>query len=98
IGQSSLVDLSRGLLQFPYPTPFDLPDAVIDEFSQGTVTELRPDLRAPKLYREILTRDEENESNFFNLVVRQTAVSSRLRLNAFNIREGSEEVLLNGRV
>lgn len=98
IGQSSLVDLARGLLQFPYPTPFDLPDEVIEIFSQGTVTELRPDLRASQLYREILTRDEENESNYFNLVVRQTAVSSRLRLNAFNIREGSEEVLLNGRV
>lgn len=97
IGQGNLVDLGRGLLQFPYPTPFDLPDAVIEDFTAGTVTELRDDLRAGKIYREILTQDEQNESNYFNLVVRQTAVSSRLRLNAFNIREGSEEVILNGR-
>lgn len=103
VNQPAIFNLSAGILQFPSRTPFDPSPAELDTFTNGQLTSLEAgdgsvDLASPRLYQKTLTRTELAEANKFRLVVTQTSVSSRLRLNAFNIQEGSEEVTLNGRV
>jgi len=99
INDTGLFNLSRGILQFPFSRPFDMPDEVVQDFTNGGVDGLDDDLRVPGLYRTVVNTPQERiDLHRFNIVVRQSGVSSNLRLNAFNIREGSEEVILNGRV
>lgn len=98
LGENGLFDLQRGILQFPDAQPFDLPDSQVEEYTRGVLDGLPDDLRAPELYTTLInTQQEQIASNRFNLVVQQSGVSSTLDLNAFNIREGSEEIILNGR-
>lgn len=88
--------LFPGFLRFDHPTPMSLPDSVVTGYTGGLVNTIPLGARAPTLYTRILTTQERSELNRFDFVGSQSAVSSRLRLNAFNILEGSEEVLLDG--
>ncbi|RKZ18481.1 hypothetical protein DRQ53_00140 [bacterium] len=90
--------LRPGFLRFDHPTPMSLPDSVVTDWTDGLVTTVPLGARAPTLYTRILTSQQRTELNRFNFVGNQSAVSSRLRLNAFNILEGSEELLLDGAV
>lgn len=96
VEDQNLFYLRPGFLRFPHPTPMSLPDSVVSAYTGGDVQAIPLGGRAPTLYTRILTSQERTELNRFNFEGSQTAVSSRLFLNAFNILEGSEEVLLNG--
>ncbi len=102
ITDNNIFNLNAGILQFPSRTPFAPSSADLSRWSGGDVTSLVKgdlDLATPEIYRRNLTNQEDrSNASKFRLVVKQTSVSSRLRLNAFNIQEGSEEVSLNGRV
>lgn len=98
VGNRQIVDPFNGILQFPVARPFDLDDATVSFFTDGQITALPAEFRFSDLYtRRIQTQNELAENTKFNIVVRQSSISSRLRLNAFNVRENSEEVVLDGR-
>jgi len=98
-GGDGLIDLDAnvvfpdlGLLQFPSPTPFD------ESYLSGRADQGGNDgVPAPDLYRKALTSIAESQNHFFNIFVSHASTSSRLSLGAFNIKEGSEEVRLDGR-
>ncbi len=99
-GGDGLIDIDAnvvfpdlGLLQFPSPTPFD------ESYLTGPADDGGNDgIPAPDLYRKSLTPVALSQNHFFNLFVSHASTSSRLSLGAFNIKEGSEEVRLDGRV
>lgn len=103
---ASLFRLEEGYMQFPLIKPFDPPQAALEEFTgipgydlPDTNDETYSTLRMPQLYRQRLTNNTERaQINRFDIVVRHSSTSSRLSLNAFNIKEGSEEVRLDGRL
>ncbi len=105
-----LFNLQRGYVQFPSPTPFDMTQAELDFFSGINGYAFRVDptpmveadddlpLNTPTLYRNVLTSQQQTDLRRFELVATHTSTSSRFRLNAFNIKQDSEEVTLNGQI
>lgn len=58
---------------------------------------LQNNLRNDIYTRRLQNSAEESAAHTFNLVFSHASTSSNFRLNAFNIKEGSEEVILDGR-
>jgi hypothetical protein len=94
---AGLVDFARGTLQFPVFKPFDASDAALAFFSGVPGYTLPSVWRPRRLYTDIYTgEDPKSGDTHFNIVAKHTSTSSRFRLNAFNIKEGSEQVTLDG--
>lgn len=85
-----LFNLEDGYVQFPSSTPFALGNKVLDPRDVGLFAE------AEEIYQKV-NQTDINRHRVFDIVGSHTSTSSRLRLPAFNLKEGSEEVILSGR-
>jgi len=90
-----LFNLQEGYVQFPYPTPFARIQPYEDDIAGSDQDQALFD-GVLDIYQRVLTSQEPNELTYFDIVGEYTAISAVQRLPAFNIREGSEEVLLGG--
>jgi len=99
---NGVVDLVRGILQFPTLTPFAPPPAAVAEWTDSrfsfdwTTDRQTQYARSLEIYNDRLNAVEEQEAHQYIIRVEAVSTSKTFRLNALDIVEGTEVITING--
>jgi len=93
-----LINYRHGWLMFPYPEPFDIPLSVMKSYLEDSVAAAADAGldRNDFIYNDKATNISQTPHKF-DIVVEGSSGQKTLRLNAFNIIEGSEVVKVGGK-